>query len=65
VHPNFIGTLASPRAFGGAGAGSTMFWVDPARDLSCVYLTTGLITDELRHVDRLQRISDMVVAALA
>lgn len=64
VHPNFLGTLTSPRTFGGAGAGSTMFWVDPQRELSCVYLTTGLIVDELRHVDRLQRISDMVVSAL-
>jgi len=64
VHPNFLGTLTSARTYGGAGAGSTMFWVDPARDLTCVYLTAGLITDELRHTDRLQRVSDMVVSAL-
>jgi hypothetical protein len=27
-------------------------------------VTSGLITCELRHTDRLQRISDMVIAAL-
>lgn len=64
VAPNFLGTLTSPRTFGGMGAGSTMFWVDPARDLSCVFLTSGLITCELRNTDRMQRISDMVVSAL-
>ena len=46
------------------GAGSTMFWVDPERDLSCVFLSSGLITCELRNTDRMQRISDLLVAAL-
>jgi len=64
VAPNFLGTLTSPRTFGGMGAGSTMFWVDPQRELSCVFLTSGLITCELRNTDRMQRVSDMVVAAL-
>jgi CubicO group peptidase (beta-lactamase class C family) len=64
VAPNFLGTLTSPRTFGGMGAGSTMFWVDPARELGCVFLTSGLVTCELRNTDRMQRISDMVVSAL-
>lgn len=64
VVPNFLGTLTSPRSFGGMGAGSTMFWIDPQRDLSCVFLTSGLITCELRNVDRMQRISDMVIASM-
>lgn len=64
VTPNFLGTLTSPRTFGGMGAGSTMFWVDPERDLTCVFLTAGLITCELRNTDRMQRVSDMVVAAI-
>lgn len=64
VAPNFLGTLTSPRTFGGMGAGSTMFWVDPERELSCVYLSSGLITCELRNTDRMQRVSDMVVASL-
>lgn len=65
VAPNFLGTLTSARSYGGMGAGSTMFWVDPERDLTCVFLSTGLITCELRNVERMQRISDMVVAAVA
>ena len=64
IAPNFLGTLTSPRTFGGMGAGSTMFWVDPERELSCVYLSSGLITWELRNTDRMQRISDLLVAAL-
>jgi len=64
VAPNFLGTLTSPRTFGGMGAGSTMFWVDPERELSCVFLTSGLITCELRNTERMQRVSDMVVASL-
>jgi CubicO group peptidase (beta-lactamase class C family) len=62
--PNFLGTLTSPRTYGGMGAGSTMFWVDPERDLSCVFLSSGLVTCELRNTDRMQRISDLVVSAL-
>jgi hypothetical protein len=50
--------LTSPCTFGGMSAGSTMFWVDPVRDLACVFLTSGLITCELRNTDRM-RISDI------
>jgi CubicO group peptidase (beta-lactamase class C family) len=64
LHPHPFGTLASPGTFGGLGAGSTMFWVDPARDLSFVFVSAGLITDESRNIDRLQRISDLIFAAL-
>ena len=64
VHPTGFGLLASPGTYGGFGAGSTMFWVDPERDLACVYLSTGLITDESRNFDRLQRISDLVISSL-
>ena len=65
VAPNFLGTLTSPRTYGGMGAGSTMFWVDPERDLTCTFLTAGLITCELRNTDRMQRVSDMLVSAIA
>ena len=34
LSPTPFGHLASPRTFGGVGAGSTLFWVDPARDIS-------------------------------
>lgn len=58
-----FGTLASPMTFGGLGAGSAMFWVDPERELSFVLLTSGLLEEGasfLRH----QRLSDMVLASL-
>jgi CubicO group peptidase (beta-lactamase class C family) len=64
MHPHPFGALASPRTFGGLGAGCNAFWVDPDRDLTLVYLSTGLIVDESRHIERLQRISDIVLSAL-
>jgi CubicO group peptidase (beta-lactamase class C family) len=64
AHPAPFGTLASPGTFGGLGAGSTMFWVDPERDMTLVYLSTGLITDESYNTDRMQRISDLALSAL-
>jgi len=45
------------------GAGSTIFWVDPERDLTFVCLTAGLI-EESASIMRFQRLSDMVVAAV-
>lgn len=63
VFPAMFGTMASPRTFGGLGAGSNMFWVDPERDLTCVFLSNGLI-EETYNADRLQRISDMVIASV-
>ena len=64
VFPSPFGTLASPRTFGGLGAGSNMFWVDPERDLTCVFLSTGLI-EESYNIDRWQRVSDAVLASVA
>ena len=58
-----FGTLASPWTFGGLGAGSTMFWVDPERELTFVLLTAGLMEEGasfLRH----QRLSDLVIASV-
>ncbi|HZZ48751.1 MAG TPA: serine hydrolase domain-containing protein [Pseudonocardia sp.] len=55
--------LASPRTFGGWGAGSTCFWIDPTRDLSFTLLTSGLMADD-RHVERTRRLGDAVLAAL-
>jgi len=63
VHPMPFGALASPRTFGGLGHGSTMFWIDPVRDLSMVFLSTGLI-DEWDNFQRCQRYSDVVHASL-
>ncbi len=63
ITPGPFGSLNSPRTYGGIGAGSTAFWVDPERDLTFVMLTTGLM-EESRSYERFQRISDLVVSAL-
>ncbi|MFC5502453.1 serine hydrolase domain-containing protein [Lysinimonas soli] len=57
-----LGTLTSPETFGNYGAGSVVFWVDPALDVTLVVLTAGLL-DQARNIERFQRISDLVVAA--
>jgi CubicO group peptidase (beta-lactamase class C family) len=63
IFPMPFGLTASPRTFGGLGAGSTMFLVDPERELVFVCLTVGLI-EESRNIDRLQRLSDLVFSAI-
>jgi len=63
IHPTPMGTLASPATFGGFGAGSTVFWVDPVRDVTYAFLSTGLM-EESRSMERHQRLSDLVHAAV-
>ena len=63
IFPTWLGTMASPGTFGGVGAGSTLFWVDPERDLTFVCLTAGLL-EESHSVERFQRLSDLVQAAV-
>ena len=63
VVPGFFGNLCSPRTFGGFGAGSTAFWVDPARELTFAFLSVGLMEDSY-HIERVSRLSDIVVSAL-
>ena len=63
IFPMPFGLTASPTTFGGLGAGSTMFWVDPERDVSFACLTAGLL-EESRNLERLQRLSDLVLAAV-
>jgi CubicO group peptidase (beta-lactamase class C family) len=61
--PHWFGLTASPRTFGGVGAGSTIFWVDPVRELTFVCLTAGLL-EEGRSAERFGRLSDLAIAAL-
>ncbi|MGE0820746.1 MAG: serine hydrolase domain-containing protein [Candidatus Binatia bacterium] len=63
IFPTYFGTMASPSTFGGMGAGSTIFWVDPERDVTFVCLTAGLL-EESKSLERFQRLSDLVHAAL-
>ena len=62
IFPTYFGTMASPGTFGGVGAGATMFWVDPERDLTFVCLTAGGL-EEANSMERFQRLSDLVLAA--
>jgi CubicO group peptidase (beta-lactamase class C family) len=63
VFPTPFGLLASPATFGGFGAGSTAFWVDPASDVTYVFLSSGLMEDSY-SIERHMRLSDLVHAAL-
>jgi CubicO group peptidase (beta-lactamase class C family) len=59
---HLLGTLTSPGTFGNYGAGSTLYWVDPARDLTFVCLSAGVMESNA-NIERFQRLSDMAVAA--
>jgi CubicO group peptidase (beta-lactamase class C family) len=62
IFPTPFGHLASPRTFGGFGAGSSAFWVDPAADITYAFLSAGLMEDSY-SVERHQRLADLVHAA--
>lgn len=62
IFPTHMGHTTSPGTFCGEGAGSTLFWVDPERDLSFVFLSAGIM-DEADNILRCQKLSDIVVAA--
>jgi CubicO group peptidase (beta-lactamase class C family) len=59
--PTYCGHLASPGAYGAMGAGTTNYWVDPARDMTMVCLTTGFV-EEANSAIRFQRLSDVAIA---
>jgi CubicO group peptidase (beta-lactamase class C family) len=63
VHPTPFGHLASPRTFGGFGAGSSAFWIDPATDVTYAFLSSGLLEDSY-SIERHQRLADLVHAAV-
>ncbi len=60
---HMFGSLASPGTFGNYGAGTTLFWVDPLRDLSFVFLSAGLM-EHNANTERFQRLSDIVHSAV-
>ncbi len=63
MHPTPFGTLASPRTFGGFGAGSTAFWIDPVRDVSYAFMSSGLM-EESYSLERHQKLADIVHSAI-
>jgi len=58
-----LGTLTSPETFGNYGAGSALFWVDPALDVSFACLTAGVMT-QAANIERFQKLSDLTVSAM-
>jgi len=60
-HHHF-GTFTSPRTFGNFGAGSSVFWIDPERDMTFVCLSAGVM-NEADNIERFQRLSDIAVSA--
>ena len=63
ITPGPFGVLNSPHSFAGMGAGATAFWIDPQRNLSFTFLSTGLM-EASRNQERLGILSDLVLAAI-
>ncbi len=59
---HLYGTLTSPNTFGGYGAGTTIYWVDPELDLTFVGLCTGVLNSADNYL-RWRRLSDIAVSA--
>jgi CubicO group peptidase (beta-lactamase class C family) len=59
---HMFGTLTSPRTFGNYGAGSSVFWVDPERDMTFVCLSTGVM-NEGDNIERFEHLSDIAISA--
>jgi len=61
--PGLFSPMNSSRTFGGFGAGSTGFTIDPARDLSFAFMSTGLMEDSY-HFERIAVMQGLVLAAI-
>ena len=59
---NLYGSMTSPGTMGGYGAGTTIWWTDPERDLTFVGLMTGVMNGDDNYV-RWRRLSDIAVSA--
>lgn len=62
IGENLFGSLTSPETFGNYGAGTTIFWVDPERDITFVGLCTGVMNGA-ENIQRWRRLSDIVISA--
>lgn len=62
VFQHLFGQLASPETFGNYGAGSTMFWVDPAADMSFSFVSAGVMT-QAANIERCGKLSDLALSA--
>lgn len=62
MYHTLFGTQTSPGTYGNFGAGSTLFWIDPKRDVTFVFLSAGVMRD-IPNLERFQRISDLAISA--
>lgn len=60
-HISGAGFTASPETMYAVGGGSTMWLVDPKRDLTFIFLCAGFV-EGLDHFKRLSRLSDLALA---
>ena len=56
------GSTASEKAIAGMGGGSTAWMVDPERDLTVTFLSSGFI-EGLDHLHRVAEINDLALSA--
>lgn len=61
--PGPLPNLGRTGTFGGWGAGTSVFWIDPNRDICFVLITVGSLEDT-DHLQRCQRLGDMALAAV-
>jgi CubicO group peptidase (beta-lactamase class C family) len=58
-----LGSIASPRAFGHGGVGTSYCWADPDSGISFAYITNSRVPDPWHSV-RLDQVSNLVHAAI-
>ncbi|MEJ2762317.1 MAG: serine hydrolase [Gammaproteobacteria bacterium] len=61
--PGPLPNLGRTGTFGGWGAGTSVFWVEPNRDVCFILITVGSLEDS-DHLQRSQRLGDMALAAV-
>jgi len=59
---HMFGTLATPGSFGNYGAGTSLFWIDPVRDITFTCLSAGVM-EHNANMRRFQKIADIIHAA--
>jgi len=61
--PGPLPNLGSNNTFGGLGSGTSIFWIDPGRDMCFVMITVGTLEDT-DHLPWTQKLSDMALASI-
>jgi CubicO group peptidase (beta-lactamase class C family) len=59
---HMFGTLASPGSFGNYGAGTSLFWIDPERDITFTCLSAGVM-EHNANMRRFQKLADIILSA--